>query len=203
MTAISISFSVAISCRYHRVLFRKLKELASTNASSCPYHKNEQQSIAKEEKKFSSLLDRVINNNKLSRDEAITVCVELLAGGIDTTATAAIFTMYHLSRNPDHQQQLRALLERENKGKKIPNREKSVFSKYLKACIWESMRLNPLTFANVRTTEKDLVLSGYHVPAGTTVRYTSHLMNLQSEDFYKDPETFRPERWSERNSPYR
>lgn len=149
------------------------------------------------------MLDRVINNNQLSRDEAVTVCVELLAGGIDTTATAAIFTMYHLSNNKAHQEHLRDLLDRESTETESLDREKSDFSKYLKACIWESMRLNPLTYANVRTTEKDLILSGYHIPAGTTVRYTSHLMNLQSEEYFKDPETFRPERWLDRDSPYR
>ena len=133
----------------------------------------------------------------------MTVCLEMLAGGIDTTSTAAIFTLYHLAKNPDHQEKLRELLQKEESNVEDYNRETSAFSKYLKACVWESMRLNPLTYANARTTQKDLVLSGYTVPAGTQVRFTSHLMNLENEDYFPKPQEFIPERWQDRHSPFR
>jgi len=65
------------------------------------------------------------------------------------------------------------------------------------------MRLNPLTYANARTTQKDLVLSGYAVPKGTQVRFTSHLMNLEKEDYFPKPQQFIPGRWMDRNSSFR
>ena len=152
----------------------------------------------------SCLLDHVINNSKLSKDEAITVCLEMLAGGIDTTSTAVVFTLYQLARNPEHQTILRQFLEEENSlAPQEYNRETSKFSKYLKACVWESMRLNPLTYANARTAKKDLVLSGYSVPAGTLIRFTSHLMNLENEKFFLDAKKFIPARWMDKSSPYR
>ena len=199
-------------------VFRKLKELnqvsqpepTSPKSTGCPIHHQghpSNKSIRSlQHKTPSCLLDHVINNSELSKEEAVTVCLELLAGGIDTTAAAAVFTIYQLAVNQDHQEHLRSLLKKEEETGALHeeyNRDKSEFSKYLKACVWESMRLNPLTYANVRTTEKDLVLSGYQVPAGTTVRYTSHLMNLSSDEYYLDAEKFIPERFLGRNSPYR
>ena len=184
------------------------KKKKESPTSGCPFHhqhSNETHEARYKHKSSTCLLDHVINNSELPKQEAVTVCLELLAGGIDTTASAAVFTLYHLARNQDQQEHLRTLLRQEEQ--ETPeneyNKDKSDFSKYLKACVWESMRLNPLTYANVRTTEKDLVFSGYFVPAGSTVRFTSHLMNLQDGEHYKDPHKFMPERWLDRNSPYR
>ena len=173
--------------------------------SGCPMHRLGNKK-SKPLKNVTCLLERVINHSELSKEEAITVCLELLAGGIDTTSTAAIFTLYQLALNPLHQEKLRDLLQQEERGEVKADeydREKSAFSKYLKACIWESLRLNPLTFANMRKTEKDLVFSGYSVPAGTVVRFTTHLMNLTNEKYFPNPNKFIPQRWIERNSPYR
>uniref|UniRef100_UPI000180D255 probable cytochrome P450 12a5, mitochondrial n=1 Tax=Ciona intestinalis TaxID=7719 RepID=UPI000180D255 len=145
----------------------------------------------------SCLLEHLISkNSEVSQMEATTICLELLAGGIDTTATAAVFTLFELSRNKEHQSKLRELANQEtDEGK-----NNSQFSRYLKSCIWESMRLHPLTYANMRKTETDLVLSGYKVPAGTTVRYTSHLMNLKDEKYFPQADEFLPERWLDRKS---
>ena len=108
--------------------------------------------------------------------------------------------MYHLANNQKHQERLRELAQEENGETDLKS---SQFSKYLKACVWESMRLNPLTYANMRMTSKKLVFSGFEVPAGTTVRYTSHLMNLKDEKYFPKPDEFLPERWMDKKSPYK
>lgn len=102
--------------------------------------------------------------------------------------------MFQLSKNPQYQHHLRQLLQ---------NGDDVEFARWLKACSTEAMRLNPLTYANARKTEKDLVLSGYKVPKGTVVRFTSHLMNLKDEKFFPEADKFRPERWVDRKSPLR
>lgn len=148
----------------------------------------------------SCLLEHISDKRSLSREETVTLCLELLAGGIDTTSTCAIFTLYHLSRNQRYQEHLRQLAQCEQQNS---DNRKGEFTKWLKACSMEAMRLNPLTYANARKTEKDLVLSGYHVPKGTVVRFTTHLMNLKDEKYFPDAKRFRPERWVDRNSPLR
>lgn len=183
----------------------KLENSSEEIPSGCPMHRHNKKT-SKSLDDVSCLLERVINHSDLNKEEAVTLCLELLAGGIDTTSTAAIFTLYQLAKNPEHQEKLRNLLKKEEsemQNKDDYNRERSEFSKHLKACVWEALRLNPLTYANMRKTEKDLVFSGYSVPAGTVVRFTNHLMNLNKEEYFLDANEFIPERWSDRNSPHR
>ena len=200
-----------LECATLYFIFRKLKELCNekskkgqllkTIPDGCPFHHGKKTTKTQD---ASCLLDHVINHSKLSKEEAVTVCLEMLAGGIDTTSTAAVFTLYHLATNPLHQEHLRSLLEEEaSQCANEYSRETSKFTKYLKACVWEAMRLNPLTYANARTAQKELVLSGYSVPAGTQVRFTSHLMNLESEEYFPEPKKYIPERWLDRDSSYR
>ena len=151
-----------------------------TKPSGCPMRTSRGKDDAK------SLLEHVLKSD-MSREEALTLTLEMLAGGIDTTSTCAIFVMYQLCRNQQYQQKLRELAAE-------PSR-KAEFKKWIRACAYEAMRLNPLTYANQRQTDADLVLSGYKVPAGTTVRFTSHLMNLRDAKYFPEPERFLPERW--------
>ena len=65
---------------------------------------------------------------------------------------------------------------------------------YLRAVVNESMRLYPVVAANVRKITKDIVLSGYRVPANTHVGI-EYLIDLKNEKYYPDPEKFHPERW--------
>ncbi|KAG7154891.1 cytochrome P450 CYP44-like 3 [Homarus americanus] len=65
---------------------------------------------------------------------------------------------------------------------------------YLRAFVKEVFRFYPIGEAVQRFLQKDLVLSGYHVPAGTRVELSSYVW-LQSSDYFKDPTTLSPERW--------
>jgi len=65
---------------------------------------------------------------------------------------------------------------------------------YLRAVIKEGMRLFPVTSGNVRQITKEIVLSGYRVPANTHVAMHFHI-DLTNEKFYPNPEKFLPERW--------
>jgi len=65
---------------------------------------------------------------------------------------------------------------------------------YLRAVIKESFRTLPIVSGNARMTTKDVVLSGYHVPANTHIGMQP-LFALQDEKFYPNPQQFLPERW--------
>uniref|UniRef100_A0A1B0AFQ8 Cytochrome P450 n=1 Tax=Glossina pallidipes TaxID=7398 RepID=A0A1B0AFQ8_GLOPL len=65
---------------------------------------------------------------------------------------------------------------------------------YLRACLKESLRIMPITPGNMRTTIKDLVLSGYQIPAGSNV--LMGVMPLANTDeYFPKSDKFLPERW--------
>lgn len=148
-----------------------------------------------------SFLEHLLKNTDLKRNDSVTLCLELLAGGIDTTSNAVTFTLYELSKNPEKQEKLRELLIQDGDDDIPPQTSES--SRYLRGCVIEALRLHPLTFVNMRKTTKDLVLSGYQVPAGTVVRYTQHLMHTKNDEYFPEAEKFIPERWVSRSSPHR
>lgn len=65
---------------------------------------------------------------------------------------------------------------------------------YLRACLKESLRIMPITPGNMRVCVKDLLLSGYQIPAGTGV--LMGVMELSnSEEYFPRHKEFLPERW--------
>lgn len=65
---------------------------------------------------------------------------------------------------------------------------------YLRACLKESLRLYPIVVGTVRRINKDVVLSGYHVPVNSTVSLIS-MFELRNPAQFENPDSFMPERW--------
>jgi len=179
------------------------KEGKVPKESKCPFSSKKPANkcpMKKPAKPANNLLEHVVANGLLSRKDAVTLNLEMLAGGIDTTSTCSVFILYQLAENQEYQEKLRRLAMETKEGD--PKETKDEFVRWMRAVSYEAMRLNPLTYANSRTTEQDLVLGGFQVPAGTTVRFTSHLMNLKDPKYFPEPEKFIPERWLDKNSPF-
>ena len=71
----------------------------------------------------------------------------------------------------------------------------------LQACVRESMRLRPLSLGIPRITQVDMVLSGYHIPAGTTCIRTS--VTALDEAYFHQADQFVPERWLRNSKDYK
>ena len=100
-----------------------------------------------------------------------------------------------LAQNPDKQQILRAeILE------KLPTKDSTLTADamknmpYLRACIKESQRLQPVVLGNMRKLPKDIVLSGYLIPKGHHISTSSGVMHYLEENFER-PREFLPERF--------
>ncbi|XP_039260048.2 cytochrome P450 CYP12A2-like [Styela clava] len=171
---------------------KKLKEIES--AKNC----QSTSTTSSNPSKALSFLEHLLEKSDLKRDESLTLCLELLAGGIDTSSNAVTFTLYELSRNKNCQEKLRQLIFEDEKNGLSGTNTKS--ARYLRACVVEALRLHPLTYVNMRKTNRDIVLSGYQIPSGTTVRYTPHLMHLKTEDYFPKAEEYIPDRWADRAS---
>ena len=77
------------------------------------------------------------------------------------------FLLYQLARNPDKQAALREEVERVVGDKTQPVTAKALNSlSYLKACIRESMRLQPVAVGIIREFATDVVIRDYMIPKG-------------------------------------
>lgn len=130
------------------------------------------------------------------RDELMT----LLVAGHETTATALTWATYWVHSQPEVKEKLLAELESVS-----DPTDASQFLKlpYLTAVCNETLRIHPvgmLTFP--RRVEEPMELCGRQVEPGMLLMGCIYLLH-QREDLYPEPQTFRPERFLERQfSPY-
>ncbi|KAH8407674.1 hypothetical protein KR222_010230, partial [Zaprionus bogoriensis] len=131
----------------------------------------------------------------LNKQVAVVMAMDMLMAGIDTTSSAFVTILYHLSRNPEKQAKLQQELRRILPACSDPlTAESTKNMPYLRACIKEGLRITSITPGNFRITTKDLVLSGYRVPRGTGV--LMGVMELSNEEqYFAKSSEFMPERW--------
>ncbi|GFQ64655.1 probable cytochrome P450 301a1, mitochondrial [Trichonephila clavata] len=142
-----------------------------------------------------TLLQAMLAKKDLSVKDAMVFVADMLMAGIETTSYSMGFLLYHLAKNPDKQEVLYQEIDR-----LLPSKDMKLTPtiydelRYLKACVKESMRLNPVIGATVRVLANDVVLTGYKVPAGTIVVVVYEEIFLD-ETYFKNAEKFVPERW--------
>ncbi|KAG8188716.1 hypothetical protein JTE90_003972 [Oedothorax gibbosus] len=151
-----------------------------------------------------TLIKALMKNKELDVKDIMVMVADLLMAGIETTSHSLGFLLYHLAKHPEKQDRLyqEIIQHLPTKDMKI---SETIHSKlvYLKACIKESLRLNPVVGGTARHLAHNTVLSGYQVPAGTlaTVPY----QELFTDDrYFVSPNEFIPDRWlkRERSHPF-
>lgn len=130
------------------------------------------------------------------RDELMT----LLFAGHETTASALAWAFYWIHKVPEVRTKLLAELR-----DITPDTDPSEIAKmpYLSAVCSETLRIYPLVlFTFSRTLKQPLRVMGYDLPPGAMLTPCIYLVHHR-EDLYPNPNTFRPERFLERQfSPY-
>jgi len=111
------------------------------------------------------------------RDELLT----LLVAGHETTATALAWAVERLARHPDKLERLAA-------------ETRAGEDRYLKAVVYETLRLRPVISLVNRTLKAPMRLGGYDLQVGVKVVPSIYLMHRRP-DIYPDPERFLPERF--------
>lgn len=126
---------------------------------------------------------------------AMVMALDTMFASIHTTAYATAALLFYLAKNPDKQQKLFEEIQRY-----LPYKDQPITSdilnelKYLKACIKESMRLRPVVVGNIRSLSKDIVLSNYKVPKGTSV-IMPNIYLCKQEKYFSQASEYIPERW--------
>ena len=118
--------------------------------------------------------------NRELRDELLT----LLVAGHETTATALAWAVERLARHPDKLLRL---------SREVRDGEEE----YLRAVVYETLRLRPVISLVNRTLKTPMEFGGYELPAGVKVVPSIYLVHRRP-DVYPEPERFLPERFLSR-----
>ena len=122
------------------------------------------------------------------------IAADALFAGINTAAVTLNLLLYNLASNQEVQEKLYNEIYAtigtdgditEANVKRMP---------YLKACHQESQRMLPIIMGTMRKTQVDMVLRGYHIPAGTNVGRMGYFNSMHEMNF-PEPDKFLPERW--------
>ncbi|XP_055318512.1 cytochrome P450 302a1, mitochondrial [Sitodiplosis mosellana] len=144
-----------------------------------------------------SLLDDYLLNPRLDLADVVGMACDLLLTGIDTTTYSTCFLLYHIARNPHVQERVfqeafNALPDYDTD--EITEEKMAHQLTYSKAVLKETFRLNPVSVGVGRTSNTDLILSGYNVPKGTII-VTQNYISCRLAKNFESPLKFVPERW--------
>ncbi|XP_053955018.1 cytochrome P450 302a1, mitochondrial [Anastrepha ludens] len=147
----------------------------------------------------SSLIEEYLKNPNLDLCDVVGMAADLLLAGIDTTSYTTAFAVYHIAQNAEVQQKLKEEACRVLHSRKTLLTPEALRAEvpYARAVLKEVFRLNPISVGVGRILNKDLVLSGYHVPKGTVV-VTQNMIACRLEKYFAEPLQFKPERWLHR-----
>jgi len=145
--------------------------------------------------KFISAKDEK-GNASFNDQYLLDVLKNFLIAGRDTTAGSLTWAIYLISEHPDVERKLLDEIERVVGKDGQITYENLAELKYMRQVIDEVLRLYPSVPTDSRFTTEEVVLpgSGYKIPANTTVGYSAYAQHRLPE-YFKDPETFNPDRW--------
>ncbi|EGT56443.1 hypothetical protein CAEBREN_25921 [Caenorhabditis brenneri] len=137
--------------------------------------------------RFASYL---INRKELNRRDVKVILLSMFSDGLSTTAPMLIYNLYNIAAHPEAQREIRKEIQDDPSSSKLP---------FLRACIKETFRMFPIGTEVSRITQKDLVLSGFDVPAGTAVDINTNILMRDEVLFSDSPRIFKPQRWLEKS----
>ncbi|KAI8928809.1 cytochrome P450 [Entophlyctis helioformis] len=138
-----------------------------------------------------------LNADKLSEDEIIGETLSLFIAGHETTSNTMTHLLLVLCQNPRVMDKLAA--EIDTVYADIDGRltaENLHMFKYLDWVVKESQRLHPVVSSLMRNCNKPVELAGHSFATGTSFMAAICLVH-KNPRYWKDPDSFLPERWAE------
>ncbi|KAD0981770.1 hypothetical protein E3N88_43469 [Mikania micrantha] len=133
----------------------------------------------------------------LPLDSIKSVILDMFSAGTDTSAVTIEWAMSELMKNPRVMKKVKDELMQAFKGKKTINELDIQELDYLKLVIKETLRLHPpAPFLLPRECRESCEIAGYHIPVKTKVIINAWMIG-RDPDYWTDPESFIPERFSE------
>ncbi|KAI9295030.1 cytochrome P450 [Neoconidiobolus thromboides FSU 785] len=149
-----------------------------------------------------TILNTLINasdpdtGKKLSEKEIVEESIIQLIAGSDTTSNSLTWTFYLLSKHPEVYDKLKEELISTFPNKEAVNYDICRENVYLRAVIYESLRIRPATAGSlVRSVPNGgRIVDGYFLPENTTVSLSMNALHNTTNN-WENPHLFDPERW--------
>merc|ERR1719259_900663 len=141
-------------------------------------------------------LSYLLSREALDLKDVTVICLSLFSDGLSTTTPTLLFNLCALANLKNREIQEK-LYEEVNKNLPLdsPATPQSLVNlPYLKAFVKENFRMFPNGTEVSRYIERDMVLSGYHLPAGTHVDLNPSV-HFMDDNIFPEPEKNIPERW--------
>ena len=143
-----------------------------------------------------SLMEYLLIEEKLTKEEALSQACDLLAAGVDTTSSTATFLLHHIAKEPELQQALYDEVTSVCGLNGVPDFNDLQKMPLVRNCVKETLRIYPAV-PLLRKARTNMVIGGYQVPKETSFVFNLYLMGKDPE-LYSNPEVFNPYRWEEK-----
>ncbi|KAJ8389793.1 hypothetical protein AAFF_G00114990 [Aldrovandia affinis] len=150
--------------------------------------------LAAGEEVKGGMLTYLLVTKEMTVEEIYANMTEMLLAGVDTTSFTLSWSIYLLALHPQVQQRIYEEVERTLRPGQVPVSEDIPRMPLIRGLVKETLRLFPVLPGNGRITQKDLVVGGYLIPAGTQLALCHYSTSLDEENFPGATE-FQPERW--------
>ncbi|XP_053545297.1 cholesterol 24-hydroxylase-like [Bombina bombina] len=121
--------------------------------------------------------------------------VTFFIAGHETTTNQLSFAVMELARNPDILEKVQDEVDEVIGSKREVDHEDLGKLQYLSQVLKETLRLYSTAPGTSRVLEEEMVIEGVRIPPNTTLMFNSYVMG-RMEQFFKDPLTFDPDRFS-------
>jgi len=124
--------------------------------------------------------------------------LEFLIDGYETTSQTMSLLVYELAKRPDIQQKLYDQVKEKLDIHGQVTHDMIIELPYMEQIIQETLRLHPILYRLDRQCNKDITYNGFTIKKGMKVQIPAFVLQ-HSPEYFPDPETFDPDRWSPEN----
>ncbi|KAK3097574.1 hypothetical protein FSP39_011043 [Pinctada imbricata] len=144
---------------------------------------------------LSFILKLKESDPELSEEELLDEFMTFFVAGQETTGNLMAFMVMDLAQNPTVLSRLLREIDQVVGKKAVISYDDLNKLTYLDMVVKETLRLHPPVGQPSRVTTKPMEVAGYTIPAGTMVGVALFSI-ARSEEFFDDPLTYNPERFS-------
>ncbi|XP_073434076.1 cholesterol 24-hydroxylase-like [Dendrobates tinctorius] len=154
----------------------------------------------------TDILTQILKGGALEGECDIEVIIDnfvtFFIAGQETTANQLAFAVQELAQNPEILQKVQAELDEIIGSRRDIEYDDLGKLRYLSQVLKETLRLYPPAPGTSRLLQEDMIIEGVRIPKNTPVLVYSYVTG-RMEQFFKDPLTFDPDRFSRDSSkPY-